>query len=465
MNEKKEQSITESRIRQNLLNLMKLQFLQRRFLYLGLMLLEFSCMIFGIVANLRERTGYGGEIRIADMSGMLQFGILLVVLILCLGSYNAADNKQISMYPGTRTTRYLSGIIPDILFLFCFTVWLVVLYFMSYGIYQVVYHIFPDVSLRYFFSWNYLFEGSIWFFALSIMMYGLVQLAYSILYFLGRTGYLIVWGIGLFVCILSAGMLAPVYQLLNKPLSWEKAIGTYFVTGVISMLIGSVIVLQRKRPIRMVYGSTVLLLATALIFELGVKLAIEYQDLGGAYNTGYVTIEEAEENWILKEFEISWGEGDRMKFLKELGRVLSEKADKKKDNLKSCLVLSNEILSLSDMKYRNDNSFDETKVTKNSFVLRLEAIDATYHGMPIYKEIMDQIVLKKKNNRLYYDCKSFYYVLNSMFGRVNKSADIAEYNIDIWDWGEYSSVSDGMYMEVIIDDETMKEWESLTENL
>lgn len=254
MNGKKEQSSTENRIRQNLLNLIKLQFLQRRFLYLGLMLLEFGCMIFGIVANLRERIGYGGGIHIADMSGMLQFGILLVVLNLCLGSYNAADNKQISMYPGTRTTRYLSRIILDILFLFCFTVWLVVLYLMSYGVYNVAYRILPDVNLLYFFSWKYLFEGSIWIFALFIMMYGLVQLAYIVMYFLGRNGYLIVWGFGLFVCILFAGMLAPVYQLLHKPLSWKEAVEIYFMAGIISIFISSVIVLRRKRPPRMVYG-------------------------------------------------------------------------------------------------------------------------------------------------------------------------------------------------------------------
>ena len=465
MNGKKEQSSTENRIRQNLLNLIKLQFLQRRFLYLGLMLLEFGCMIFGIVANLRERIGYGGGIHIADMSGMLQFGILLVVLNLCLGSYNAADNKQISMYPGTRTTRYLSRIILDILFLFCFTVWLVVLYLMSYGVYNVAYRILPDVNLLYFFSWKYLFEGSIWIFALFIMMYGLVQLAYIVMYFLGRNGYLIVWGFGLFVCILFAGMLAPVYQLLHKPLSWKEAVEIYFMAGIISIFIISFIVLRRKRPPRMVYGPVVLLVATALIFELGLKLAIDYQNLEGAYNTlEYDIIEEAkeesEEKRIFKEFEISWGEGDRMKFLEELGWVFSEKADEE-DYTANCLVPQTEIISVSDMKYRKEASFDETRVTKDTFVLRLEAIDGTYQEKPIYQEIMDQIVLKKKNNRLYYDCKSFYYVLNLMFGRVNKFADTAEYNI--WDLGEYDSVSEGMYLKAIIDEETMKEWEQVTE--
>lgn len=440
-----------------LVRLIKLQFLQKRFFYLGLLLMEFGYVIFGVITNLRKRVSFGAGIHFSDMSNMPQLGIVIVLVFLCLGSYNAADNEQISMYPGTRKTKYFSRVILDILFLFCFIVWLVVLYFASYGIYQIIHLILPDVNLLYFFSWKYLFQGCTWFFALSVMMYGLIQLAYTIMYCLGRTGYLIVWGVLLFVCVLSAGMLPPVYHLLTKPLSWMGAVSVYVLAGILSVMVSSSIVLWKKKPLRMFYGSTVLLLATAVIFEFGLKLAIEYQDLEQLYDTAEETNPNVQK--IFKEFEILWKEGDRMEFLNRLDWILPEKGEV--DSFDNRLYPQIEICSVSDVKTQTENVYDQSRVSREKFVLRLEAVDGTYNGKPVYQEILENIVLKKEKNQLYYDCKNIYYVLNLMFGRVDKITDSAEDNF--WDWGEYGEISNGMYLKVIIDDETMKRWERYQE--
>ena len=112
----------KQRVGQNLVHLVKLQFLQKRFLFLGLLLLEFFYVVYGIVSNLRERSLLGDGIHIGDVGGLPQVGCFIVLLLLCLGSYNAADNKHLNMYPGIRKTRYFSRIILDYLFLFCFLI-------------------------------------------------------------------------------------------------------------------------------------------------------------------------------------------------------------------------------------------------------------------------------------------------------------------------------------------------------
>ncbi len=43
----------KQRVGQNLVHLVKLQFLQKRFLFLGLLLLEFFYVVYGIVSNIR----------------------------------------------------------------------------------------------------------------------------------------------------------------------------------------------------------------------------------------------------------------------------------------------------------------------------------------------------------------------------------------------------------------------------
>lgn len=440
-----------------LVRLIKLQFLQKRFFYLGLLLMEFGCVIFAVITNLREYVSLGAGIHFSDMSNMPQLGIVLVLAILCLGGCNAADNEQISMYPGIRKTKYFSRVILDILFLFCFIVWLVFLYFASYGIYQIIHLILPDVNLLYFFSWKYLLQGCTWFFAFSVMMYGLIQLAYTIMYCLGRTGYLIVWSVLLIVCVLSAGMLPPVYHLLAEPLPWTEAVSVYVLAGIFSVVVSGSIVLWKKKPLRLFYGSAVLLLATAVIFEIGLKLAIEYQDLEQLYASEEEMNPNAQR--IFKEFEISWKEGDRMEFLSRLDWILPEKGEA--DSFDNHLYPQIEICSASDVKTQTENVYDQSRVSREKFVLRLEAVDGTYNGKPVYQEVLENIVLKKEKNQLYYDCKNIYYVLNLMFGRVDKITDSTEDNF--WDWGEYGDISAGMYLKVIIDDETMKRWERYQE--
>lgn len=434
--------------------LIKLQFLQKRFIYLGLLLMEFCFVIFAIITNLRERASLGGGIHCSDMSHMPQLGIVIVLVFLCLGGYDAVDNKHISMYPGTRKAKYLSRIILDVLFLFCFTVWLVFLYFASYGIYQVIHLVLPDVNLLYFFSWKYLFEGCTCFFALSVMMYGLIQLAYTIMYCLGRTGYLIVWGVGLFACALSAGMLSPVYHLLTKPLPWIGTVGAYALAGILSIMVSSGIVLWKKRPLRMFYGSAVLLFATAVIFELGLKLAIEYQDLEQFYDVAEEETNQDNQR-IFKEFEVSWEEGDRMEFLSRVDWILPEKGEK--DTFDNRLYPQVKICSVSDTEFQTENISAQSRIPEEKFVLRLEAVDGTYNGKPVYQEVLENIILKKENNQLYYNCKDIYYVLNLIFGEADKFTGSDGHNI--WDWGKDGELSNGMYLKVIIDDETMKDWE------
>ncbi len=441
----------KQRVGQNLVHLVKLQFLQKRFLFLGLLLLEFFYVVYGIVSNLRERSLLGDGIHIGDVGGLPQVGCFIVLLLLCLGSYNAADNKHLNMYPGIRKTRYFSRIILDYLFLFCFSAWMAALYLAVYGVYQVVRLVLPDINLSYFFSWEYMFQGCTGVFVFSILLYGIIQFIYSIMYFLGKVGYLIAGLIGLLLCAFFVSQLCSVYYLLQQPFSWKETVGLCFLAGTLITIVNSFVVIWKKKPLRAVPGSVVLLAVTGLLFSISLKLLAEYQDIGQYGSSREETEEGQSSKRVFHDFELSWENVDRIEFLKAFGFVFLDKEQENK--YKNSLSFTKDIYSVSDRKLRKAEGFDRSKVTKEKFLLRMEADNAAYKGMPVYQDILENIELKKKGKELYYSCNNRYYALNYMFGKPYSSKEDVAHKI--WEMSK-NGITDKMFLTAIIDDET---WE------
>ncbi len=120
---------------------------------------------------------------------------------------------------------------------------------------------------------------------------------------------------------------------------------------------------------------------------------------------------------------------------------------------KNSLSFTKDIYSVSDRKLRKAEGFDRSKVTKEKFLLRMEADNAAYKGMPVYQDILENIELKKKGKELYYSCNNRYYALNYMFGKPYSSKEDVAHKI--WEMSK-NGITDKMFLTAIIDDET---WE------
>ncbi|RKI43950.1 hypothetical protein D7V86_02210 [bacterium D16-51] len=445
----------KSREGQNLYCLIKLQFLQKRLLFLGLLLLEFFYVVYGIVSNLRECSALGDGIHVGDVGSLPETGYFIVLLFFCLGGYNAADNKHLSMYPGTRKTRYFSRIILDYLFLFCFAVWLAALYLAVYGVYQVVHQVWPDIDLLYFFSWGYMLRGCIGVFFFSAALYGITQFIYIVMCTLGRTGYLLACLAGLLFCALFVKQLYFVYQSFGQPFSWGETVGACFLAGVVLAAVNSTAVICRNSPLRAVPGSAVLLAATVFFFSVGLKIVAEYQDVWQYENSPEEPEKVQSRRKVLREFEITWDEWDRADFLHFFGIVFPEVGDEYKDQL----YFETAVCPVSDLMQRDGEKFDSTKVTEGKFLLRIETDSTAENEVLLYNEILDNIEIKKEKNQLYYRCDNRYYALNFMFGEPNPSQN--DIGNKIWEMAR-EGVTDELFLTAVIDDETWKLYKSNT---
>lgn len=463
-------AVQENKKRKNLVRLLKIQFWQNRFLYLGIMLLEFGCVVFGIIANLRERTKLGHGIHAGDMGNMPMVGTVMVILFLCFRSYDTVRNEKISMYPGTRETRYFSRVLLDHLTFLFYIVYLAVLYLAVFLGYEVIHLFVPEISMIYFFSWKYLFAGCVRILLFSMMLYSVVQLGYTLMYWLGMVRYVVTCLIILFIGVIWIYSYCPNYDavvqmLFSDVLNWRQILSRYLPIWAVALALNSSIVLWKKKPLRPVRKAPGWLLATVLIFGAGFDTAVELQELTRDGDAFYYSYNE-QPDWSNREkpsgeFVVSWVEKDRMSFLAKIETgciIYSEKDNASKEaqelSWENGFSPQFRICSVSQMKEK-DSSFDVSKVSEDDFLLYLEAPAVNYNGKSLYQDVMNRIELKRIRGNLFYNCDDCYYVFNHMFGNAYYLAGVAEEEMDSW---QTDSMLYEMQLTVVVDDETMKNW-------
>ena len=468
----KEESIKKP-VWENIKRLLKIQLLQNRRFYLAGILLQFGCTAFDIVWDFWEMRK-GDVLRFYEIGNMSAIGTLLFFGFLCLQTYNSFYNEKISMYPGTRQSRYFSRVILDHLVMVWDVVYMAVLYFLVAGVYQVIHQFIPKVRVEYLFSWKYLFAGCIQLLFWGMMVYGVIMLTYNLMAWLGVRSYI-------FVCIILFGIAVFImdrFRQIRVPFVFHQypeitngilVLVMEILIWAVTLIISSLLILLSKKQFGMLRMAPAILIGTMVICSIGWEFAnvrvvvneygVVVNNLRGTfpewYEDGKYSTDRDYQNKLNRDIVLSYPENSKMEFLEKCYYIPYEiSGEDVEANYRYMLTPDMTVCSVDEMK-RRDSSFDETKVTKDTAVLRLSGSNAEYDGRSLYREILDGLSLKEKDGMLCYDIADASYSFNHIFGNAYFLAGISQMNMTMWTY----TVMDGITnLDVVVDEETMQEW-------
>ncbi len=463
--------------RKNIITLVKIQFWQNRQAYLGLMCLELGCLFLGIVRDMQSAVGLVG-IRAGNMGEMLCQASLLTVYLIALRAYNNAQDKKISMYPGTKKTRYLSRLLFDHLFLTAHAAYLAVLYLLSYGIYLLIHLALPQIRLQYFFSWQYLFAGCVRVFLFSMALYSLANLVYLLAYWLGMVrsvlACVVLWIAGAAV----VGKFPSIFQkvkefFLAECADWQELFLCYFLVWIILFFVGGALFFLHRKLFctsgRVVWG----LCVTAILFVCGWDITVDV--IASEYGDGMATDDFSEAVSVFgeekrkvpyRDYVLSWPEGEeRVQFLEETSWIEPYSTEEKDELGQRSLfpdlhvVGASQAASYRKEKYEEEHyePIDVSGLMEKTVVMRLEGDLACYNGISLYEDMIGGIELVVEGKKLFYKSTPKSYSFNFMFGNAYGLVGIAEE--EMADWINTGRLSDRMRLTAVVDDKTLEEWE------
>ncbi len=450
---------------ENIKRLLKIQLMQNYRFYFAVVLLQFGCIVCDIVLDF---TGMrkGGGLRFYEIGHMSVIGTLLFFGFLCLQTYNSFCNDKISMYPGTRQSRYFSRVILDHLVMAGYVAYMAVLYFVVAGVYQVIHQIIPTVRTEYLFSWKYLFAGCIQLLFWGMMVYGSVMLIYNFMAWLGVRSYILVciilFGIAVFGMTGVQRIYLPfVFHQYPKIASGMQVLALEILIWAVALIFSSLLILLSRKQFGILRMAPTILVGTMLIFSIGlgwkitnVQVVADNDEYGGWYEGRRDLEDRGYQNMQYRDFVLAYPENTRMKFFENYssGNFILFEGDN--ENYRYAITPFVTVCSADEMKQR-DSSFDETQVTKDAFVLRLAGSKVEYNGRPLYQKILDGLSLKEKQGMLYYDIADSLYSFNHIFGNAYYLAGMSKVNMTEWMYNVMDGIAN---LDIVVDEETMQEW-------
>lgn len=160
----------------NIFKLVRLQIKQRKpqVLIFTLLLFVYSLIIFSQIDYLETNI-------ISDLSDYTFILIFVFVIAVCLLNVNILSNKELTAYPGTLQTRYISRIIADHLLILCsYFIILFVNIIINFIVSSMIKSSNLSVNTDYLFDTEYILHSFIMYIGISFMGYSIVNLLNTI---------------------------------------------------------------------------------------------------------------------------------------------------------------------------------------------------------------------------------------------------------------------------------------------
>ncbi len=163
-----------------------------------------------------------------NMMGTL---FLFMIFLLFFGSYNLLSKDEISMFPGTVTSRYYSTVLIFHILIFTMTLACMLMYLLMGGVISIFTSVWPDLIPYGILEWSYLWRSLLMILARGLAAYGASVLWFALIERFRAWRVYLVSAICLLAIVLSynRGYSREIKKVLGLYLGTEGSFGTYML--------------------------------------------------------------------------------------------------------------------------------------------------------------------------------------------------------------------------------------------